>query len=168
LAILKNHQHEFFCQQILAGKNSTDAAIAAGYKPAWADKQGSRLRHIPHIEARIQELMAKAADRAELNAARVLEELRRLAFADVRKLFDKSGNLLPVHSLDAEHAAAIAGFEIIKKNAFAGDGVIDTIHKVRSADKLKALELLAKHFGLLIEKVDHSGEILFRWQSPGE
>jgi hypothetical protein len=42
----------------------------------------------------------------------------------------------------------------VKKNATAGDGVIDTIHKFKVWDKPKALSDLAKHFGLLVDKVE--------------
>ena len=38
--------------------------------------------------------------------------------------------------------------EVIIKNAEAGDGVTDRIHKIRVVDQVKPLELLAKHFGL--------------------
>jgi hypothetical protein len=31
-------------------------------------------------------------------------------------------------------------------------------------DKPKALEMLAKHFGLLLERVEHSGGIELKWQ----
>jgi len=36
----------------------------------------------------------------------------------------------------------------------AGDGHTDTIHKMKFWPKVHALDLLAKHFALLVEKVD--------------
>jgi hypothetical protein len=41
------------------------------------------------------------------------------------------------------------------KNAAAGDGKTDVIHKVKLWDKVRALELLAKHFALLVERTEH-------------
>lgn len=96
--------------------------------------------------------------KADLSAVRVLEELRRLAFSDVRALFDEQGNLRPLHTLNDEEAACIASLEVIVKNAQAGDGHTDTIHKIKVWDKTRTLELLAKHFALLTEVVRHDGD----------
>lgn len=106
---------------------------------------------------------AKQLDRAGLTAAKVLERIGTLAFQDVRAFFDDAGNLLPVKQLPDGPAACVASFEIIKKNAAAGDGVIDTVHKVRTVDAVKNLEMLAKHFALLKEHVEHSGGITLQW-----
>jgi hypothetical protein len=46
---------------------------------------------------------------------------------------------------------------VIIKNAKAGDGQIDEIHKIKLWDKTRALELLAKHFGLVNERLEVSG-----------
>jgi phage terminase small subunit len=80
-------------------------------------------------------------------------------------LFDEQGNLRPIHSLPDDAAAMVGGIEVIKKNAAAGDGVIDTVHKVKVVDPVKALEMLAKHFGILTEKVEHSGALSITWQT---
>lgn len=141
------------------GASQTDAAISAGYSRKSAVKQGARLQTNADILARIRELASRASEKAELSAVRTLEELRRLAFADIRTLFDASGNLRPIHSLSQEEAACIAGFEVIIKNAQAGDGITDTVHKVKVLDKTKSLEMLAKHFALLVERIDVTGNI---------
>lgn len=100
-----------------------------------------------------------------LSAKRVLEELRRLAFSDVGVLFDENGKLRPIHTMSKEERSAIAGLEVIVKNAEAGDGHTDTVHKVKVWDKVRALEQLAKHYGLLTEKVEHSGGLEIAWKS---
>jgi hypothetical protein len=38
---------------------------------------------------------------------RTLEEMRRLAFADIRQRFDASGHLKPIHTLTADEACAV-------------------------------------------------------------
>lgn len=80
-------------------------------------------------------------------------EIARLAFADRTSLW-KDGKLLPIEQWPSDAAALLEGFEVVIKNAAAGDGHTDTVHKVHLAKKLGALELLAKHFGLVTEKVD--------------
>lgn len=94
----------------------------------------------------------------------MLEEYRRLAFTDTRAFFDEAGNLKPFSELTAEQGSALASFEVLIKNAKAGDGETDTVHKIRLWDKTKALDSLAKHFGLLKEGLDVSGTVTIAWQ----
>jgi phage terminase small subunit len=90
---------------------------------------------------------------ADLTAVRVLEELRKIAFLDVRGFYDAAGNLKLPSELTEDQGAALQAFEVLKKNVAAGDGHIDTVHKIRLWDKTRALEMLAKHFALLTEVV---------------
>ena len=101
----------------------------------------------------------------ELTASRILEEMRRLALVDARKFYDDNGNVKPLSELSADEGAALAGVEVILKNAKAGDKQTDEIHKIRLWDKTRALEMLGKYFGLLKEHVQHEGGIELKWQS---
>jgi len=148
-----------FAAEYLIDLNSTQAAIRAGYSPKVADREGYRLLRKAEITALVSAGKAKQLEKADLTATRVLEELRRLAFSDVRSLFDAAGNLKPIHTLNPEESACIASLEVIIKNAQAGDGHMDTVHKLKVWDKTRSLEMLAKHFGLLVEKLEHSGQI---------
>lgn len=163
MPVLADAQHELFAQRVAQGSSDVEAYKYAGYSEKSAQQNACRLRANEGIRSRIVELLQRQADRAELSAARVLEELRRLAFTDARQFFDEAGNLVPVKDLTAEQGSILSSFEIIKKNAEAGDGLIDTVHKFKVWDKTKALEMLAKYFGLLQERVEHSGEVQFRW-----
>ena len=145
--------------------NATQAAIRAGYAKKAANREASRLLSKVDIQALITKGQAKHLAQADLTATRVLEEMRRLAFSDVRDLFDKAGNLRPIHTLTAEQSACISGLEVIIKNAKAGDGITDTIHKVKVWDKPKVLDMLGKHFGILTEQVQHTGTLTLTWQS---
>lgn len=88
---------------------------------------------------------------------RALRELASLAYADPRQLFDEVGNLRPIHSLPPEIAAMVGQFEVIKKNATAGDGHTDTVAKIKVWDKPKTLHMLLTHLGLLTERVSLDG-----------
>jgi phage terminase small subunit len=146
--------HARFVAEYLIDLNAT-AAYRRAYGPVKdADVSGPRLLGIVGIAAAIAEGKARQMATADLSAARVLEELRRVAFANVREYFDgETGAAKHPHQLTAEQGAALAGFEVLIKNAKAGDGVTDTIHKFKLWDKVRALELLATHFELLIEHV---------------
>ena len=76
---------------------------------------------------------------------------------DGRTYFDADGNAKSVTELTEEQGACLAGFEVLIKNAKAGDGVTDLIHKIKLWDKVRALEMLAKHFALLVDGVEYTG-----------
>jgi len=97
---------------------------------------------------------AKQLDRAELTAARVLQELGRVAFVNGRDYWTADGDAKHPKELTVDEGACLAGFEVLIKNAEAGDGVTDTVHKFKLWDKVHALEILAKHFRLLVERVE--------------
>lgn len=152
-----------FVAEYLIDLNATQAAIRAGYSAKTANQQGPRLLVNAGIAAAVAAGASKQIKSADLTAARVLEEYRRLAFMDARDFYDDRGNVKPLSELTPEQTSALAGIEVIVKNAKAGDGAVDEIHKIRLWDKTKALDSLAKHFGLLKESVNHSGEIRLRW-----
>lgn len=153
-----------FVAEYLIDLNATQAAIRCGYSAKTAKSIGSENLTKPDVAAAIAEGQAKRLTSADLSATRVLEEYRRLAFMDTRGFFDAGGNLKPIKDLSDEQGAALASFEVIIKNAKAGDGETDTVHKIRLWDKTKALDSLAKHFGLLKDGIDVSGSITLAWQ----
>jgi len=89
---------------------------------------------------------------------RVLLELARIAFSDVGAVYDEYGHLLDVNNLPLGTAAAIASWDVFKKNPTAGRGTVEHI-RIRFWDKVRALELLAKHLGLLDDRLDVSGSL---------
>lgn len=97
---------------------------------------------------------------------RALRESASLAYSNVKALFDEHGNLLPIHQLPDHIAAAIGSIEVVKKNLAAGDGQTDTVHKIKLWDKPKNLEMLFKHLGLLVERLEHSGGIKITHELP--
>jgi hypothetical protein len=47
-------------------------------------------------------------------------------------------------------------------NLTSGAGKVDEIHEVRFRDKVRAIEHLAKHFGLLVERIEHTRSVDLR------
>lgn len=85
-------------------------------------------------------------------------ELVRIALTDRRGLW-RGNQLKPLDQWTADEAALLEGFEIVIKNAAAGDGHTDTVHKVHLAKKTPALELLCKKLQLLIERHEVKGTL---------
>lgn len=155
-----------FVAEYLVDLNGKQAAIRCGYSVKTAESQASRLLRNAQVAAAVADGQAKRLQTAELSAVRVLEEMRRLAFFDVADIFDAEGNLRPIHDIPAEARAAIAGIEVARANFDKTDGKKsdEWLHKVKLASKDRTLEMLAKHFGLLIERVEHSGGMDIRWK----
>jgi hypothetical protein len=81
----------------------------------------------------------------------ILEEEARLAFSDIRELFDDDGNLLPPYRLPRDVAAAIQSFDVIERSIPRGNGeepIVTTTYKYKLWDKSSALERLSRHLGL--------------------
>ena len=156
-----------FAAEYVIDCNATQAAIRCGYSPKTAHVQGLRLLRDAGISKLVAELQSNALNNAGVTAERVIRELGRLAFQDHRNYWTKDGKLRPIHELSDDEAAAVASVEVVIKNAEAGDGVQDVVHKLKTWDKPKSLEMLAKHFALLTDVVRVTGdkELLERLQS---
>src|SRR5260221_12142143 len=80
---LANLRHERFAQALAGGKPASQAYVLAGYKDN--DGNASRMKGNERISARVQEVVGRAADRAEVSLERVLRELKAIAFSDISK-----------------------------------------------------------------------------------
>ena len=138
--------------------SATEAAKRAGYSANTAHSCGPRLLEHAGVKAALADVTARQLDKAELTASRTLEEMRRLAFSNVQDLFDENGDMRPIQELTREQAACIASIEVVMKNATAGDGKVDRILKVKTWDKPKVIEMLGKHFALLVDRVRVEGD----------
>jgi phage terminase small subunit len=163
-----NARQARFVAEYLVDLNATQAAIRAGYSPATAKQMGTENLSKPVIKHAIEVEQAKSLAATGLTRERVLEEMRRLAFADMRGFFNEDGSLKAIREMNAEQGSQLAGLEVIIKNAEAGDGHMDRVHKFKLWDKTRALEQLAKHFGLLVDKVEHSGGLEISWKDTEE
>ena len=107
---------------------------------------------------------AKALAKVEATAERTKRELAGIAYSSLGDFMAPDGNWKPFHELTREQAACVKSVKVVKRNVEAGDGHVDTVYELVLWDKPKALEMLAKHFGLLLERVEHSGAIEVKWQ----
>lgn len=151
-----------FCQEYVIDLNGTQAAIRAGYSPSRARQTGSRMVTNGDIQDEIERLQSAIAERLDITAERVIRGIARIAFADLRKLYDTRGRLKPITELDNDTAGALAGIEIDRD-----DKGIET-RKVKIGDRLKALEMLVKHLGLnLSGETEAHAKLVFYWPHNG-
>jgi phage terminase small subunit len=161
-------KQERFVAEYLIDLNATQAAIRAGYSAKTANEQAARLLANVSVAEAVQEGKAQQLAKAGLSAARVLEEYRRIAFFNPKALIREDGTHKGIHELSDEDAAALADYEAIIKNAKAGDGHTDEVLRPRAWNKIEALRDLAKHFSLLVEKKEITGELTIGWKDGGE
>ena len=144
-----------FVREYLVDLNATQAAIRAGYSARNADKIGSELLGKTRVKAEIQELMDKRAQKVEITSDRVLMEIGKLAFADIRKIFDDQGRLLPVHMLPDEISASVSSVEVVTSKIPGTDPVeVEHVSKIKFWDKRASLELLGRHLKLFTDKIE--------------
>lgn len=130
-----------------------------------------------HIRARAQrqkDYVPTGRHEIDLNAPlelthtneRVKRALTAIAYFDPRRLTYEDATPRPISELDDDTATALMGLEV---NELWGPGeertreIIGVTKKYRQADRLRALELLAKipdasGKRLIVEKLEHTGE----------
>lgn len=147
-----------FVREYLVDKNGSRAAVRAGFSAANADRIAVELLSKTHVRAAVDAALADMAERTGITAERILRERARLAFFDVRKLFDKDGMPIPLHKLDEDTAAAIVGVDVLEQFGKDGDDrvLIGFVKKYRLATKDASLAALEKYFGLTEKRIRYT------------
>lgn len=136
-----------FVREYLVDLNAAAAARRSGYPARSATTRGNKLMARRDVQEAVKQAMAARAARTGVTADRVVLEYARIAFADMRKYFEWGPwglKLLPASSLDDDAAAAVA--KVI------GPGTRRRGNRLRLHDKMRALDMLARHVGLTAER----------------
>ncbi|RUV90257.1 terminase small subunit [Mesorhizobium sp. M1A.F.Ca.IN.020.06.1.1] len=156
-----------FVNEYLVDLNATAAAKRAGYSELTAQVQGSRLLSNVMVAQAIAARQAAIADRLGVTQEKIVAELAKIAFADIRKAVrwgkspvdTKSENadpnglgvypveLVPSETIDDDTAAAVSEVSLTQTGI-----------KIKMHDKKSALVDLGKHLGMFKERVEHTGK----------
>ena len=147
-----NDKQTRFVAEYLVDLNATQAAIRAGYSKKTAAQIAEKLLRKAEIAQAVSDRQGKKLARLDLKAEDVLRQLLQITQSDLRRLFDTEGNLLPVHDLPDDVAAALASVEVVARPTGDKARPVEYVHKFRLWDKNAALNTLAKHLGLLIDR----------------
>jgi phage terminase small subunit len=147
-------KEKVFVEEYLIDLNATRAAIDAGYSKTSARQLANRLLTKDYIQAEIEKQMAARSERTKITQDKVLNELAKIGFFDVRKLMNEKGEPIPLHEIDDETAAAIVGLDVLEEYEGTGKDkiLIGHIKKYKLADKRAALVDIGKHLGMFIER----------------
>ena len=148
-------RRERFAREYVLDQNGTRSAIAAGYSKKTAGQAATRLLKNVQVQELIARFSQKVAQKLEITADRVLNEIAKLAFADPRKFFNQDGTAKRIEDLDDETAAALAGVEVVEEFSGAGKSrrVVGRTKKFKLADKGQNLERLGRYLKLFTDKV---------------
>ena len=157
-----------YCYEHVAnGGNGTEACRLAGYKgnDNVLGVQSTRLLKKAKIRKKIAKLREKLLKPTEMRAERVMHNLALLAnqkASDFIKITDAGDTeVIPFEKMNGKDAA-IKSIEIEKFDLMTGaaptedTGVLKTKIKIQLRDNIKPNEILAKHYNLISDNVDHS------------
>lgn len=139
-----------FCEEYLADFNATKAVLRAGIDIAAnsAATLGWQLLRKTEIQDYIANLKKERAIRTQIDADRLIHEALRLAHFDPADFLNPDGSLKKPS--EWPESQAIAGFEMVEY--FEGSGKdreqVGWTKKLKFADRMKALEYLARILGL--------------------
>ena len=148
-----------FCDGYLIDLNATRAykvAYPTCKKDNTARANSSKLLTNTNIQEYIKSRQIEMQKRTEITQDKVIKELAKIAFLDIRKLYTENGQLKNIADIDDETVGAISSLETYEEYEGYGDEreKIGDTKKVKMLDKTKALELIGKHLGMFKEKVE--------------
>lgn len=149
-------EERFVHYYLLNPKSAGQAWIKAGGEAGSARQTAHQAMQRPRVKKAIDLGRDEIAKRFKVTEERVIQELSYLAFSDPRDVFDENGRLLNPDEWSSEAAAAISSLEVVTTSA--GEGTVEHVAKLKRWDKGKALDMLAKHLGLFVEKHEVTGK----------
>lgn len=149
-----NNKQLRFCEEYIIDLNATQAAIRAGYSVKSARQIGEQNLSKLYIKEKVKELIDERAKRTEITADKVLQELRHIAFDDIKNYLsfttDKFGNVsISVKDSEEIDTRSISEISYSKKDGF----------KFKLYGKDSALVNLGKHLGLFKDKVEVDADV---------
>lgn len=139
-------QRKRFADKYFETLNGCKSAIYAGYSEATARQQAHQMLQDPEVEEYLRKLREEEAERNGVSRERLLQEYKKIAFSDVRELYNADGGLHNVKQIDDETAGAISSIK--SKEVYDNEGnKVGDIIEVKTHDKIRALDAIGKHIG---------------------
>jgi phage terminase small subunit len=166
LELKLTRRQELFVKEYLVDFDGTRAAKAVGYSEKSAVYIANENLRKPHIKAAIEKAIKKRSDKIGVTAEEIINELRLIGFANMADFVEiDEGGAIRAFPLDA---LAEGKSRIIKKvkekrvirtvkgtkDKPDGEEILDATYEFELCDKVKSLELLARHKGLLHDKTE--------------
>lgn len=151
-----NDKQKRFCEEYVIDLNATQASIRAGYSVKTAGSIGNNLLKKIEIQNEINALNRKRSVKTGITADKVIAELGKIAFADIKNYlsFDENGvKFKESNEVDGTLISEVSSNETETVLTGETTGINKKVQlKMKLHDKMKALELLGKHFNIYNEK----------------
>jgi hypothetical protein len=156
-----NPKQRAFVEQLMSDEQFclSNAARKAGYKHPAAD--GLRLIKEPKVAQVIGKLIHRRSVENSITADRVLREIASIGFVNPKHCLDSSGQVMDLKDMPDDVAATIREFEIIYEEN--GEESVFKKIKLKFWDKEEALQMLARHVGILKEMAPNLNFISVNW-----
>lgn len=155
-------RQKIFIREYLVDLNATRAAVSAGYSEKTASEQASRLLTNVKIKSEIEHLLQKTMQRLDITVEKVLGELAKLGFANMKDYIkiNNGDPYVDFSALTRDQAAAIQEVTVEEYTEGRGEDKRDIKRtKFKLAEKRGSLELLGKYLKLFTDRVEHTGTI---------
>lgn len=153
-------KQEQFVREYLIDLNATQAAIRAGYSKPTAEVTGSKLLRNAKVAAEVAKAKGERAEKTQVTAQMVLDELKLIAFArtgDYIRISPDGDPYIDLSTCTPDQLAAIS--EVTCEDFVDRRGEdARTVRKVKVKfhDKKGALVDFMRHLGMFTDKVDHT------------
>lgn len=159
-----------FVNEYLKDLNGAKAAIRAGYSERTARSIACELLQLPEVKTAVNKAIAKRNKRLEINQDKIVRELAKVGLADIKDYLSYRTEKTQVDVDD--DGKPVIGYEPIIELIPSDDVDGAVIQEVslsqkgvftfKLQDKLKALELLARHLGMLNDNINLSGDVVVK------
>lgn len=158
----KDERLRAFAVEYVKDFDGKRAALAVGVPEGSARVQAHHWLQTKVVRDTLSEMYEKRRDESEVTVTRVLEELRRIAFASMRSYVsvnDEGDVAIDLTDLSEEEWAAVSAVETMTWVEEREDGapIRHTTVKFKLWDKPRALELLGKHLKMFRDIIDIPG-----------
>jgi phage terminase small subunit len=180
MAVKSAQKRAVFVREYLVDRNGTRAAIAAGYARRSASVTSCRLLRNAKVQAEVSELTEQRLQRLEISADTVLQELAKIAFANIKDFFSVQDDGSITLDLSQVTPVQAAGLADLRLDEYTSEKGCIRRTRVKLGPKTRALELLGKHLKLwtdqsqlahgldLAEEIKKARERVLRGMSDAE
>jgi len=153
---------ERYCEEYLIDLSIVNAAKRAGVQGDNPNIVGWQFMQDPEVQDRIEELKRIRSERTGITADKVLREVARISFSDIREYYNEDGTLKNITDLSDDAAAALSAIKTEELFEMDGRKKVFTGYskEIKTYDKPASLEKLMKHLGLYNKDNEQSRPVL--------
>lgn len=144
-----NAKQRLFVDLYVRDFNACRASRAAGFA---SDYHGYKMLRDDSVRDAVQKALEERRALIKIESDDIIRELALVAFADPGAMYDNEGVLLNIPDMDEGTRRTISGIEQ------RIDARLNITTRIRTHDKMKALEALGRHLGMFVDRTEITGK----------